>query len=114
MSDKLKALGIATDGMDHLLEPEDKTPEEHADDVEDYQLQNDAQAYQTFELMQRNLSGLHSCDIVLGKCKIGIVGQGLDIFDVLPEFESISELKRQLDLESRAATANMLNSKQKI
>jgi hypothetical protein len=106
LSDKLKTLGIATDTLDSMLAPEDKSPEEHAYDVETAQLQNDAQAYQTLELLQKNLSGIHSCELVFGKCKIGIVGQGLDFFDLLPEFDSIAELKARLDGESRAATAN--------
>lgn len=106
LTDKLKTLGIATDNMDHLLAPEEKSPEEHAYDVETHQLLNDAQAYQTLELVQKNLSGIHSCEIVFGKCRIGIVGQGLDVFDLLPEFESVIELKQRLDGESRAATAN--------
>lgn len=106
LTEKLKVLGIVTDNMDQLLEPEDKTPEEHAYDLETYQLTNDAQAYETFELLQKNCSGIHSCEIVFGKCKIGIVGQGLDIFDLLPEIESLRDLKHQLDQASRAATAN--------
>lgn len=105
LTEKLKGLGIATENMDNLLEPDAKSPEEYAEDVEHYQLTNDAQAYQTLELMHHNLSGIHSGEVVFGKCRIGFVGQGLDVFDLLPEFESIIELKRRLDIESRAATA---------
>jgi hypothetical protein len=111
LTEKLKALGVVTDNVDHLMEPEEKTPEQYAEDAEDYQLQNDAQAYQTFELVQENLFGIHAVDIVFGKCRLGFVGQGLDIFDLLPLCESIKDLKHKLDIVSRAATANHKSNK---
>jgi hypothetical protein len=103
--DKLKSVGIVADTNQQLLEPEDKSPEEHLYDVETRQLEFDVQAYQTIELMRQNLMGVHSCEIVIGKCKIGVAFQGMDLFDLIPLIPSVSELKKEFDMQTRAATA---------
>ena len=103
--EKLKSVGIVADTNQQLLEPEEKSPEEHLYDVETRQLEFDAQAYQTIELMRQNLMGVHSCEIVFGKCKIGVAFQGMDVFDLIPSIPSLSELKKEFDMQTRVATA---------
>lgn len=92
--DNLRRLGIdAADAAD--LDDHEPTPEEQAGYVLEGLNKQEIANFITVETFRQHLVGIHSSDVYIGKAKISMTIQGLDVFELLPELPSM--LKAQQD-----------------
>lgn len=88
MLERLVKLGVETNERD-IYDDNSKTPKDYAHDVRDDQFKNDINLYETLERVRKCVEGIHSCDIILGKCRVGLSFQGFDVMDLFPQPPSI-------------------------
>ena len=93
--DNLRRLGIdiSTDDIDRV--EHEPTPEEQAGFVLEGLNKQEISNFITVETLRQHLVGLHSCDLYIGKAKVSVTVQGLDVFELLPELPNMMQVQQE-------------------
>jgi len=92
--DNLRRLGIdAVDDVD--LDENETTPEEQAGYILEGLNKQEIANFNAVETLRQHLLGIHSCDIYIGKAKVSVTVQGLDVFELLPELPSMLKVQQE-------------------
>lgn len=101
--ENLRRLGIdATDGTD--LDDHESTPGEQAGYILEGLNKQEIANFIAVETFRQHLVGIHSSDVYIGKAKISMTIQGLDLFELLPELPNM--LKVQQDNAVKPTKSN--------
>jgi hypothetical protein len=102
----LRRLGIdATDGAD--LDDHESTPGEQAVYILEGLNKQEIANFIAVETFRQHLVGIHSSDVYIGKAKISMTIQGLDLFELLPELPNM--LKVQQDNAVKPTRSNPMH-----
>jgi len=102
----LRRLGIdATDGAD--LDDHESTPGEQAGYILEGLNKQEIANFIAVETFRQHLVGIHSSDLYIGKAKISMTIQGLDLFELLPELPNM--LKVQQDNAVKPTRSNLMH-----
>ena len=102
----LRRLGIdATDGA--ALDDHESTPGEQAGYILDGLNKQEIANFIAVETFRQHLVGIHSSDVYIGKAKISMTIQGLDLFELLPELPNM--LKVQQDNAVKPTRSNPMH-----
>jgi hypothetical protein len=92
--DNLRRLGIdAADGAD--LDDHESTPKEQAGFILEGLNKQEIANFIAVETFRQHLVGIHSSDMYIGKAKISMTIQGLDVFELLPELPNMLKAQQE-------------------
>lgn len=105
--DNLRRLGIDTTTDDLDADNHEPTPGEQAGYILEGLNKQEIANFIAVETFRQHLVGIHSSDLYIGKAKISMTIQGLDIFELLPELPSM--LKVQQDNVVKPTRSNSMH-----
>ena len=106
---RLAALGVEATAED-LIEGDINDTKNYIKKETLNEFTNEVNGYIAFELGTKAVSGIHCVELISGVNRFSFAFQGVDIFELIPRFPSLVDLKKQYD-ESKTKTFNLRNKK---